>query len=138
MCLRFPVCLGAIFAIAFSGPLFAQEADGGSEINRIQALLSVLNAELKSDLDQVLLLQEAIKANARAPLEVQGRSPDALSYEELAAAQRRAIQREGAINARLDAILTRSATLDATKQVLVERIRELSQAPAPGSANRLK
>jgi len=107
----------------------AQELDSPSEINRIQALLTVLNAELKADLDQVLLLQEAIKANAKAPLEAQGRSPDAVSYEEVAAAQRRAIQRESAITARLDAILVRSAALDETKQMLLERIRELSHLP---------
>jgi hypothetical protein len=126
------LCVALLFSLA-AGSLFAQEVDSFTEINRIQAVLSVLNAELKSDLDQVLMLQEAIKANGRAPLELQGRSPDTVSYEDIAAAQRRAIQREATINARLDAILARSAALDAQKQALLERIRDLSAAPqAPG------
>lgn len=125
-------CLIAFIAIGFfalgSGSSRAEDPDGFSEISRIQALLAVLNAELKSDLDQILMLQEAIKANSRAPLELQGRTPDAVSYEDMAAAQRRAIQREATINARVDAILARSAALDAQKQALMERIRDLSLA----------
>ncbi len=106
-------------------------------MKRLQTMLSVINAELKSDLDQILVLQEAIKANSRAPLEAQGRSPDTVSYEEVAAAQRRAIQRETAINSRLDAILARSAELDAKKQPLLERIRELSSTPQVPEAKRV-
>jgi len=135
MSLRFVGFLLVALICVSSGPLRAQESESAVEINRIQTLLTVLNAELKSDLDQVLLLQEAIKANARAPLEAQGRSPDAVSYEDVAAAQRRAVQREAAINARLDAILSRSASLDATKQLLVERIRELSHMPQQAPSN---
>jgi vacuolar-type H+-ATPase subunit E/Vma4 len=130
MSLRRLAQASALVVIVFCGNAHAQESDSLTEINRIQSLLAVINSELKSDLDQILLLQEAIKANARAPLEVQGRTPDAVSYEEVAAGQRRAIQREAAINARLDTILSRSAALDAAKQILLERIRELSQAPA--------
>ncbi len=85
-----------------------------------------MNGELKADLDQILLLQEALKANARASLEAQGRSPDALMVDDMAAAQRRAIQREAALSIRFDAILARSAALDAKKQPLLERLRELA------------
>ena len=66
-------------------------------------------------LDRFLKLEEAIKVNARTPLEAQGRSPDPVLYDDVAAAQRRAIQRETAMNARLDALLARSVTLDARK-----------------------
>jgi hypothetical protein len=59
--------------------------------------------------------------------------PDAISFDEVAAAQRRAIQRELTLNARLDAILARTAALDAKKQSILERILEIGvvqQAPA--------
>jgi hypothetical protein len=99
-------------------------------MKRLQVLLSVINSEVKSDLDQMLVLQEAITANARTPLDLQrGRSPDAVLFDDAAAAQRRAIERETAINARLDAILARNAALDAKKQPLMERVLELSVAP---------
>lgn len=104
------------------------------EVKRIQALLSVINSELKADLDQILTLREALKANAWTSLEARGQSPDVAIVADVQAAQRRAIARESAISARLDAILARSAALDASKQPLLERIRELSigsQAVAP-------
>jgi len=132
--MRLVACLAALLSIVFSGSLFAQEQGSVLEITRLQVLLSVINLELKSDLDQMLVLQEAIRANARMPLEAQGRSPDAVSFDDVAAAQRRAIQRETAINARLDALLARSAALDAMKQPLLERIRELGVLPQPPAA----
>ena len=134
MSMRLVACLAASLSIVFSGSLFAQEQGSVLEITRLQVLLSVINLELKSDLDQMLVLQEAIRANARMPLEAQGRSPDAVSFDDVAAAQRRAIQRETAINARLDALLARSAALDAMKQPLLERIRELGVLPQPPAA----
>ncbi len=127
-------CLAAALALVFSGSLSAQEQDSVVEIKRLQSLLTVINSELKSDLDQIFLLQEAIKANARTSLEAQGRSPDTVMVEDVAAAQRRAMQRETAINARLDAVLARSAALDATKQPLLDRVRELSVLPQAATA----
>jgi hypothetical protein len=138
MSMRLVACLAASLFIVLSASALAQEQENVLEMKRIQALLAVINSELKTDLDQILLLQEAIRANAQPPLEAQGRSPDAVMFEDVAAAKRRAIQRETAINARLDAILARSADLDAKKQPLLERIRELSlvpQAPAAKLAN---
>jgi hypothetical protein len=96
------------------------------EIKRLQILQSVITSELKADLDQILALNEALKANARTSLEASGQSPDVASVADVQAAQRRAIAREAAISARLDAILARSATLDASKQPLRNRIQELS------------
>jgi hypothetical protein len=132
--MRFLACLAGSLAILLSAPLRAEEQGIVLEIKRLQALLSVINAELKSDLDQVLMLQEAIKANGRTSLEAQGRSPDAILVEDAATAQRLAIQRETEINARLDAILARSAALDAKKQPLQERVRELSAAQPAAAA----
>jgi hypothetical protein len=123
------VCLVTSLLIVFSGPLLAQEQNNDLEIKRLQGLLTVINSELKSDLDQILLLQQAIIANARTPLEAQGHSPDAVSFVDVAATQRLAIQRETAINARLDAVLARSVMLDAKKQPLLERVIELSLVP---------
>jgi hypothetical protein len=129
MSIRFPVCAAASLFIVFSGSLLAQQQEGALELQRLQAALSVINAEIRANLDQVMALQEAIKANSRTPLEAQGRSPDAVSFDDVAAAQRRAIENDAAINARLDAILARSAALEAEKQPLLERIRELLQVP---------
>ena len=131
---RSPARVLAALLLAFSGPLHAQAADGLVELRRAQALLSVINSELRFDLDYVMVLQEAIKANSRPALKAQGLSPDAVSFDELAAAQRRAIEREASINARLDVILARSAALDAEKQRLLERVRALDSTPQATAA----
>jgi hypothetical protein len=59
----------------------------------------------------------------------QGRSTDPVMYDDMVAAQRRVIQRETVLNARLDALLARSAQLDAQKQPLLERIQEIGMMP---------
>jgi hypothetical protein len=56
----------------------------------------------------------------------QGRTPEPASYEAIAEEQRLAIQRETALNARLNALLSRSAALDARKLPILDRMRELS------------
>jgi hypothetical protein len=132
---HFVGCLAATLSIAlFSGPLLAQDPDGAQEMKRLQTTLAVINSELKSDLDQILVLQEALKVNSRTSLEAQGRSPYPVMVDDAAAAQRLAIQRETAINARLDTILARSAALDARKQPLLERVRELGAVPQAAAA----
>ena len=65
---RFIAGLAVALSIVFSGSLLAQEKESAAEMKRLQTMLSVIDAELKSDLDQILVLQEAIKANSRAPL----------------------------------------------------------------------
>ena len=119
------VWLVPLFSLLIAGSPLAQEPATSPEMRRLQSVLSVINAELKADLDQVLVLQEALKANARGSLKAQGRTPDAISFDEVAAEQRRAIQREQALNARLDAMLARSITLDSKKQSILERLIEL-------------
>lgn len=119
----------AALCVIASAPLQAQEPDSTLEVKRLHALLSVINSELKADLDQILTLREALKANAWTSLEARGQSPDVAVVADVQAAQRRAIARESAISARIDAILARSAALDASKQPLLERIRELSVGP---------
>ena len=121
--------LAPLLSLLIAGSTFAQEPANAPEMKRLQTVLSVINAELKTDLDQILILQEALKANARGSLKAQGRTPDAISFDEVAAEQRRAIQRELALNARLDAILARSTTLDSKKQSILERLLELGLAP---------
>lgn len=133
MKMRTLLCLLLSMLFLHPAPLLAQDSANVLEIRQLQASLAVINAELRADLEQVLMLQEAIRLNSRATLEEQGRSPDMVMYEDMAAAQRRAIQRETAINARLDELLARSADLDARKQTLLERIRELTELPAAAS-----
>jgi hypothetical protein len=106
--------------------LRAQEQDANAEMKQLQVLLAVFNSELKADLEQILALQEALKANARPLLMAQGRTPEPASYEAIAEEQRLAIQRETALNARLNALLSRSAALDARKLPILDRMRELS------------
>ncbi len=130
MATRILVCVVSAILIVISGSLCAQEADSILEIKRLQNLLSVVNAEFKSDLDQILILQKVIRDNSRVPLEAQqGRSPDPIMLDDVAAEQRLAIKRETALNARLEALLVRSGELDAIKLPILERIRELSLAP---------
>ena len=132
----------AIVLIVFSGCLFAQvpgqEAESDLEMKRIQNVISVINGEIKSDLDQLLILQEALKANSRMSLEAQGRSPDIVNIADIAAAQRQAVERETSINARIDSVLARTAELSARKQVLLEQFMELSAAPISSTANSSK
>jgi hypothetical protein len=115
--------------VCFFTTSYATEDKSIIEIKRLQAMVIVINAELKSDLDQVLMLQEAVKLNSRTPLELQSNSPDVVSYDDVEASKRMAIQREASINLRLDAILTRSKELDLKKQLLLDRVIELSKAP---------
>jgi len=129
MAFRFLAGLAVTLSIFFSGTLFAQDQGSILELKQLQAAISVINSELRADLDQILMLEEAIRLNAQTPLAAQGRSPDPVLYDDVAAAQRRAIQRETAMNARLDALLARSASLDARKQTLLERLQELSLLP---------
>jgi hypothetical protein len=132
-------CFLASFSVIFSGFLYAQvptqESESSQEMNRIQNILAVINAEIKSDLDQLLILQEALKSNARMSLEAQGRSPDVVNMTDLANAQRQAIERETSINARIDAVLARTAELSLKKQSLLEQFMELSALPLPSAAN---
>ncbi len=130
-----------LFSLLIASSTFAQEPASAPEMRRLQTVLSVINAELKTDLDQILVLQEALKANAQGSLKARGRSPDAISFDEVAAEQRRAIQRELALNARLDAILARSTILDSKKQSILERLLELGlaqQAPVETAAEAQK
>jgi hypothetical protein len=126
---RYLVYVSASIFVMFSGSLSAQEQGSVLEMRKLQAILSVINAELRSDLDQILILQEAIKANARMTMEVQGRSPDPVSYDDVAVAQRFAIKREMDLNAQFDAVIAQSAALRAKKQAYVERVMEIGVAP---------
>jgi len=126
------------FLFLFCSSSYALEDENFIEIKRLQAMVTVINLELKSDLDQVMMLQEAIKINARVSLESQGRSPDALSYDDIAAVKRLAIQRETLINARLDAILLRSNELDVKKQLILDRVVEFSLAPRTSTTKSTK
>jgi hypothetical protein len=136
--MTFKFILITLFLVIFSSTSHAIEDESKLEIMRLQATVVIINLELKSDLDQVMMLQEAVKMNSRMPLESQGRSPDALSYDDIAATKRLAIQRETSINARLDAILLRSHELDVKKQVLLDRVIELSLLPRASVTNSTK
>jgi hypothetical protein len=138
MFIRFLACLSALFSILYTGSLLAEDQGRFIEMKQIQISLSIINSELKANLDQILMLEDAIKANDRPSMVEQGRSFDPVMYDDKVAARQRVIQRETVLNARLDALLARSAQLDAQKQPLLERIREIGvmpYEPAPNSGN---
>ena len=99
------------------------------EVRRLQTLIAVINAEIKADLDQAMTLRQINTVNARKPVEVQGFSPDPISYDDLVEAQRRSVQTEAAISLRLEAILARGIALNAEKQPLLDRVKDLLGAP---------
>jgi hypothetical protein len=124
-----------LILVYFSSSTFGAEDKNMIEIKRLEAMVIVINYELKSDLDQILMLQEAVKLNSKTPLEFQGNSPDVVSYDDAEAFKRLAIQRETSINNRLEAILIRSKDLDVKKQLLLDRVMELNKAPSASATN---
>jgi hypothetical protein len=135
---RFLAGLAATFLILFSTSLLAQDdlsaqdQENALEMSRIQNVLTVINSEIKSDLDQVLALQEAIKSNSRMPFlngAEQGIAPAPVNIEDVAAAQQKAIDRGKSLESRVDALLARIAELGVKKQQLLDRFLELSQEP---------
>ncbi len=129
MPIRLLAGLAATFLVALCPHSSAQSPDANAEMRRLQVLLAVINSEIRADLDQVMALHEVIKSNARVLATAQERSPDPVNFDERAASQRMANQRDAALSRRLDAILARSAELDAEKQPLLERIRSLGRVP---------
>ena len=83
MSLRFPVCATASLFIAFSGSLLAQGQEAALELQRLQVALSVINGEIKANLDEVMALQEASKASSRTL----GAQAPGQSFDDMAAAQ---------------------------------------------------
>jgi hypothetical protein len=128
MSMRFPVGAAVSLLIAFCGSLSAQGQADALELQRLRAAVSVINDEIRANLDEVTTLQQAARANTRA-LDAQRNAPGPVSYDDMAAAQQRAIDSEAAINARVDAILRRNLALDAEKQPMLERVRALLQIP---------
>lgn len=146
---RILVGLAATLLVIFPGSSFADELvltqesvasqeavhaqdQNTLEMDRIQKVLTVINAEIKSDLDQLLALQEASKAGSRMTFLAQaeqGIASDPVNIVDVNAAQRKAVERSTAINARIDALLARIDELGAKKQQLLERFLELSVAP---------
>jgi hypothetical protein len=49
--------------------------------------------------------------------------------DDLAIAQRLEIEREAGLNVRLEALFARNAALDATKQGILERVRNIGELP---------
>ena len=112
--------------------MFAQAPENVVEMNRIEKALAVINSEIKSDIDQLQVLQEASKSSSRIPLPGQperGISSEMANIADVASAQRRALERETAINSRIDDLLVRIDELSKNKRQLLDRFMELSVAP---------
>lgn len=130
------ICLVALVLALNVPSALAQSED--AELKRLQTILAILNQELLAEYQQIQALQEARRSNAQVPLYLQGRSPDRVSLDEAAADQRRAVEREAALNAQLDGIYARIKQLEAEKQPILERLREIVRSPpvAPPAATR--
>jgi hypothetical protein len=89
MSVRFIACLAAALSIFLSGTLFAQDQGSIQGMKQLQDAISIINMELKADLDQILMLEEAVKVNARPSLDEQRYSPDPVLHEDVAEAQPR-------------------------------------------------
>jgi len=126
-------CMFVAIFVVFSGSTFAENQSSELELKRLKAMISFINAEIRSDLDQILVLQEAMKANNQVSLEEQGRSPDPIGYEDMAIAKRIAINRETVLNAEFSAVMAQTAALRAEKQTLVERVMVLGMTPSSSS-----
>lgn len=125
------VPLTALLLALNLGSAAAQSED--AELKRLQTILTILNQELLAEYQHIQALQEARRSNAQVPLYLQGRSPDLVSVDAAAADQRRAVQREEALNAQLDALYARIGQIEAEKQPILERLREIVRS-APAAA----
>lgn len=130
------ICLVALMLALNLPSALAQSED--AELKRLQTILAILNQELLAEYQQIQALQEARRSNAQVPLYMQGRTPDRVSLDEAAADQRRAVEREAALNAQLDGIYGRIKQLEAEKLPILERLREIVRSPpvAPPGATR--
>jgi hypothetical protein len=129
MALR-PHLVALLLALALAAPALAQQrsqqAQIDEELRRLQTVLNILNQELAAEYRHVDSLQQALQDNARLPLAGDAaRSPDVVSFEDVAAQKRAALRREADLNARLDAVYARIRQLDAQKQPLLSRLSEL-------------
>lgn len=113
----------------------AEDKTEMSELKRLQEWLNVLNQELKAELDQILVLQQAQRTNSQMPLELQNYASNLPLVTEVEAARRRAAEQDAELQARLASLLERTRGIDARKLPILERIYELgSSLSAPPAA----
>ena len=107
----------------------AENRNEMNELKRLQEWLNVLNQELKAELDQVLVLQQAQRMNTQIPMELQNNSPNIVLFIDVEASKRRAADQDAEIQARLASLLERTRSIDAKKLPILERIYELANQP---------
>ena len=124
------ILLMVLLTLAVQRPVLAEEPE--AELRRLQTILNTLNQELQAEYQHIRTLQDALRSNSVVPLLSQGRSPDVVAYEEVAGQERTALSREAALNAQLDVVYSRVKQIEADKQPILDRLRELIKtAPAP-------
>ncbi|MBS1138388.1 MAG: hypothetical protein H6R11_2342 [Proteobacteria bacterium] len=122
------ILMMVLLTLSFQRPVLAEEPE--AELRRLQTILSTLNQELQAEYQHIRTLQEALRSNTVAPLLIQGRSPDVVAYEEVASQERTALRREAALNAQLEVVYARVKQIEADKQPILDRLRELIKTPS--------
>jgi predicted RNase H-like nuclease (RuvC/YqgF family) len=124
------ILLMVLLTLSIQRPVLAEAPE--VELKRLQTILNTLNQELQAEYQHIRSLQEALRSNAQFPLLSQGRSPDVVAYEEVAGQERTALRREAALNAQLDVVYARVKQIEADKQPILDRLRDLIKtAPTP-------
>ncbi len=103
-----------------------------TELKRLQTILNIMNQELQAEYQQMRSIQETLRSNAVTPPNLQpGYQGDVVRYEDYVAEQRNTARRDAALRTQLDTIQERVKQIEAEKQPILDRLKELVRAAPP-------
>jgi hypothetical protein len=103
-----------------------------AELKRLQTILSIMNQELQAEYQQLRSIQETLRSNILTPPNLQsGYQGEVVRYEDYVAEQRNAARRDAALRSQLDTIHERVKQIEAEKQPILDRLKELVKAAPP-------
>ena len=120
-------------ALLLSLAAHAAAADSfDTELKRLQTILSIMNQELQAEYQQMRSIQETLRSNVLTPPSLQpGYQGDVVRYDDFVAEQRNAARRDAALRSQLDVIHERVKQIEAEKQPILDRLKELVKAAPP-------
>ena len=120
-------------ALLLSLAAHAAAADSfDTELKRLQTILSIMNQELQAEYQQMRSIQETLRSNVLTPPNLQaGYQGDVVRYDDFVAEQRNAARRDAALRSQLDVIHERVKQIEAEKQPILDRLKELVKAAPP-------
>jgi predicted nucleic acid-binding Zn-ribbon protein len=120
-------------ALLLSLAAHAAAADSfDTELKRLQTILSIMNQELQAEYQQMRSIQETLRSNVLTPPNLQaGYQGDVVRYDDFVAEQRNAARRDAALRSQLDTIHERVKQIEAEKQPILDRLKELVKAAPP-------